>query len=75
MSHSLVDITELQNDAIMLETLAPSEAHIDAFTMLWHLKPTIGDGELQTPPQQTPPSRGTLHCLHMQLGDLGDHEL
>ena len=74
-SHGLVDVTELQNDAIMLKTLAPLEAHIASFTIVWHLKPTTGDGELHTPPQQTPPSGGTLHHLQVKLGDLNDHEL
>ena len=66
---------ELQNDAIMVMTLASSEAHIASFTMVWHSKPTIGDGELHTPPQQTPPSGGTLHHLQAELGDLDDHKL
>ena len=74
-SHGLVDMTELQNDAIMVATLAPMEAHIASFTMVWHSKPTLGDGELHTPPQQTPPSGGTLHHLQVELGDLHDHEL
>ena len=74
-SHGLVDVMELQNDAIMVATLAPMEAHIASFTMVWHLKPTIGDGEPHTPPQQTPPSGGTLHHLQAELGDLNEHEL
>ena len=56
-------------------TLAPFEAHIASFTMVWHLKPTIGDGELHTPPQQTPPSGETLHHLQVEFGDLNDHKL
>ena len=32
-------------------------------------------GELSTPPKQTPPSGGMLHCLQAELGDLADHEL
>ena len=74
-SCGLVDVMELQNDAIMVMTLAPMEAHMATFTTVWHLKPTTGDGELHTPPQQSPPSRGTLHCLQAELGDLNDHEL
>ena len=66
-SCSLVDIMELQNDAIMVKTLAPLEAHIATFAMVWHLKPTTGDGELHTPPQQTPPSGGTPHHLPVEL--------
>ena len=75
VSRGLVDMTELQNDAITVATLAPMEAHIASFTMVWHSKPTLGDGELHTPPQQTPPSGGTLHHLQAELGDLDDHEL
>ena len=75
VSHGLVDVMELQNDAIIVMTLAPMEAHMATFTTVWHLKPTTRDGELHTPPQQTPPSRGTLHCLQVELGDLNNHEL
>ena len=32
-------------------------------------------GEPHTPPQQTPPSRGMLHHLQVELGDLANHEL
>ena len=59
----------------MFKTLALLEARIATFTMVWHLKPTPGDGEPHTPPQQTPPSGGTLLCLQAELGDLNDHEL
>ena len=75
LSRGLVDMTGLQNDAIMVATLAPTEAHIASFTTVWHLKPLLGDGELHTPPQQTPPSGGTPHHLQVELGDLNDHEL
>ena len=51
------------------------EAHIASFTMVWHLKPTLGDGELHIPPQQTPPCEGTPHCLQVELGNLNDNEL
>ena len=74
-SRGLVDMIELRNNAIMVATLAPTEAHIVSFTMVWHSKPTLGDGELHTPPQQTPPSGGTLCHLQVELGDLNDHEL
>ena len=74
-SHGLVGMMELQNDAITVVTLAPTEAHIASFTMVWHLKPTKGDGEPHTPPQQAPPSGGTLCHLQGELGDLNDHKL
>ena len=65
----------LCDEAITVQTMAPLEAHVAAFISVWHLKPNTGDGELHTPPQQTPPSVGTLHHLHAKLGDLNDHEL
>ena len=74
-SCSLVDVMELQNDAITVVTLAPMEAHMATFTMVWCSKCSMGDGELHTPPQQSPPSGGTLHCIQAELGDLNDHEL
>ena len=74
-SRGLVGMMELQDIAIMVMTLAPTEAHIASIKMLWHSKPTLGDGEPHTPPQQTPPSGGTLHSLQAELGDLNDHEL
>ena len=55
--------------------MAPSEAHITTYMTVWHLKPSKGDGEPHTPPQQTPPSGGTPHHLQADLGDLADHEL
>ena len=74
-SHGLVDMMELQDIAIIVATLAPTEAHITSFKTVWHSKPTLGDGEPHTPPQQTPPSEGTLHHLQVELGDLNAHEL
>ena len=68
-------MTELCDEAITVQTMAPLEAHITAFTSVWHSKPTSGDGEPHTPPQQIPPSEGTPHCLYAQLGDLNYNEL
>ena len=59
----------------MVQTMAPLQAHVATFTLVWHLKPTSVDGELHTPPQQTPPSEGTPHHLYAKLGDLNDNEL
>ena len=50
-SCSIVKIMELQDEAIMVKAMAPSEAHITAYMTVWHLKPSKGDGELHTPPQ------------------------
>ena len=74
-TQGLADVTELHDEAIMVQTMAPLEAHVVAFTSVWHSKPTLGDGELHTPPQQTPPSEGTLHHLYAKLVDLNDNEL
>ena len=74
-SQGLADMTELHDEAVTVKTMALLEAHIAAFTLVWHLKPTLGDGELHTPPQQSPPNEGTLHCLYAELGDLNDNEL
>ena len=72
---TLLDVMELCNEAIMVQTMAPTEAHVAAFTAMWLSNPTSGDGELHTPPQQTPPHEETLHHIHAQLGDLNDSEL
>ena len=74
-SHDLMGMMELCDEAITVWTMALLEAHGATFTMMWHSKPTIRDGEPHTPPQQTPPSEGTLHHLHAELGDLNDKEL
>ena len=72
---TLPDMMELWDEAITVQTMALTEAHVATFTAMWHLNPTSGDGELHTPPQQTPPSEETLHHLHPQLGDLNDSQL
>ena len=74
-SQGLADVTEFCDEAIMVQTMALLEAHITAFTSVWHSKPTSGDRELHTPPEQTPPSEGTPCHLYAQLGDLNDNEL
>ena len=43
VSCELVDVMELQDIAITVATLAPTEAHITSFKMVWHSKPTLGD--------------------------------
>ena len=75
VSRGLVDMTELQDEAIMVQTMAPLEAHMATFALVQHSKPTSGDGVLHTPPQQTPPSEGTPHCVYAELGDFNDNEL
>ena len=72
---TLPDVMELCNKAVTVWTMASTEAHVAAFTTMWHSNLTTGDGEPHTSPYQTPPSEETLHCLHAQLGDLNDSEL
>ena len=75
-SHTLMDVMELHDEAVMVWTMAPLEAHVAAcLPHVWHSKPTTGEGESHPPPQQAPPSEGTLHHLHAKLGDLNDSEL
>ena len=62
---TLPDVTELCNEAIMVWTMAPTEAHVATFTGMWYSNPTAGDGEPHTPPYQTPPSEETLHTVSM----------
>ena len=73
--HDLKDMMVLHKEAVTVQRMAPLEAHVALFAMVWHSKPTTGEGEPHTPPLQTPPSEGTLHCLHAELGDLNDNEL
>ena len=74
-THGIVKMMELQDEAITVRAMAPPEAHVMAYLATLHLNPSNGERELHTPPQQTPPSGGTLHCLQAELGDLSNHEL
>ena len=68
-------MAELHDEAIMVQAMALLEAHVAAFTLVWHSKPTLGDGELHTPPQQSPPDEATPCHLYAELDDLNDNEL
>ena len=59
--HGIVKLTELQDEAIMVKAMAPLEAHITPYMTVWHSKPSQGDGEPHTPPQQTP--QVGEHCV------------
>ena len=72
---TLPDMMELHDEAITVRTMAPTEAHIAAFTKMWHSNLTTGDVEPHTPPYQIPRSEETPCCLDAQLGDLNDSEL
>ena len=71
----LPDVMEFCNEAITIWTMAPTEVQVTAFHSIWHSNPTTRDGELHTPPYQTPPNEETPHCIHAQLGDLNNSEL
>ena len=73
--HVLLDVTEFCDEAIVTWTMALAQAHATAFIKMWCSNPTAGEGELHTPPYRTPPNEETPHCIHVQLGDLNDHEL
>ena len=73
--HALPDVTEFRDEAIMIQTMAPTEVQVTAFQTMWCSNPVAGTGESHTPPYQTPPNEETPRCIHAQLGDLNDHEL
>ena len=72
--HVLPDVTEFHDEAIATQTMALEQAHVTAFSEMWHLNPATGEGEPHTPPYQTPPNEETPHRIHAQLGDLNDSE-
>ena len=49
--HTLPDVMELRDEAIMVWTMAPTEA-VTAFNAMWHSNPTTGDGELHLLPNK-----------------------
>ena len=49
--HSIVELMELQDEAITVKAMAPLEAHITTYMTVWHSKPSTGDGESHTPSQ------------------------
>ena len=71
----LLDMMEFCNEAITIQTMAPTKAQVTTFQSMWHSNPTAGDREPHTPPYRTPPNKETPHRIHAQLGDLNDSEL
>ena len=53
--HVLPDMMEFRDEAVAIWTMAPAEAQVTAFQVMWHSNPAAGDGELHTPPYRTPP--------------------
>ena len=45
VSHGIVELMELQDEAITVKAMAPLEAHITAYMTVWHSKPSTEDGE------------------------------
>ena len=75
-SHRILpDVMEFRDEVIMIWTMAPAEVQVTTFQSMWHSNPTARDGELHTPPYQTPPNEETPCRIHAQLGDLNDSEL
>ena len=70
----IVKATELQGEAITVMAMAP-KAHTKVYLVTLHLNPPNREGELHTPPEQTPLSRGMPHCLQAEHGDLANHKL
>ena len=68
-------VMEFQDEAITVQTMAPTQVQVTMFQAMWHLNPTAGDGEPHTSPYQTPPNEETPCRIHAQLGDLNDSEL
>ena len=73
--HTLLDMMEFCDEAVTVWTMAPAEAHLTAFSEMWHSNPTTEDGGPCNPPQQSLLCKETLRRLHAQLGDLDDSEL
>ena len=73
--HALLDVTEFGDEAIVIRTMAPTEAQVTAFQTMWHSNTMAGAGALCTPPYHTPPNEETPCHIHAQLGDLNDNEL
>ena len=59
---------EFRGEAITVRAMAHLEVHITAYLAMSHSNPSKGEKEPHTPPQQTPPSGGTPHCLQAELG-------
>ena len=59
----IVKMMELWGEAITVRAMAPLEAHVTVYLAMSHSNPSNGEREPHTPPQQTPPSRGTPHHL------------
>ena len=72
---TLLDVMELRDEAITVWAMAPTEAHVAVFHVMWQSNATTWDGEPHTPSYQTPPSEETPCHLHAQLGDLNHSEL
>ena len=74
-TRGIMKVMEFWGEAITVRAMAPLEAHVTVYLAMSHTNPSNGEKEPHTPPQQTPPTGGTLHHLQAELGDLANHEL
>ena len=74
-THGIIKMTEFRGDPITVRAMAPLEANVTVYLVTSHTHPSNREREPHMPPQQTPPSGGTLHHLQAELGDLANHEL
>ena len=74
-THGIVKTTEFLGEAITVMAMAPLEAHVTAYIAMSHANPPNREREPHTPPQETPPSGGTLCYLQVELGNLANPKL
>ena len=74
-TRGIIETMEFWSEAITVRAMAPLEAHVAVYIVMLCRNPSNREKELQTPPQQIPPSGGTLCHLQVELGDLDNHKL
>ena len=77
-----IKVTELQDEAIAVRAMVPSETHIRVYMIVVggdpsepQSPPSEGEGEPHSPTVNPHPSGETLHCLQAELGNLTNHKL
>ena len=73
--HVLLEVTEFCNEAVVTWIMALAQVHATAFIKMWHSNPTAGEGNCILLPIEHLITRRHWHHIHVQLGDLNDHEL
>ena len=81
-SCSAVKATELPDEPLAIQTIAPSEHHVRAYIAVMggdpskpRSLPSEGEGDSHLPTSNPHTGGGTLHHLQAELGDLADQEL